>query len=94
MDKDLLENQDVNFTKISNSIEVKNPSNGKIIAYVKKTNEEEVIKIIKKAQNAYQIWHDETATTRADLLLKWYLLVLENKENLSPKIAKALFSVK
>ena len=83
MDKDLLENQDVNFTKISNSIEVKNPSNGKIIAYVKKTNEEELIKIIKKAQNAYQIWRDETATTRADLLLKWYLLVLENKENLA-----------
>ena len=26
MDKDLLENQDVNFTKISNSIEVKKPT--------------------------------------------------------------------
>ncbi|MGP1527291.1 MAG: NAD-dependent succinate-semialdehyde dehydrogenase [Campylobacter sp.] len=83
MDKDLLENQDVNFTKISNSIEVKNPSNGKIIAYVKKTDENELVNIIKKAQNAYQIWRDETATTRADLLLKWYLLVLENKENLA-----------
>ena len=40
----------------------------------------------KKPKMLNQIWRDETATTRADLLLKWYLLVLENKENLAPKL--------
>lgn len=81
--KKILNHENVSFSKLKNSFEVKNPATNEIIAYVKYTNEDELKELIKKAEIAQKKWASKTAKERSDIMLKWHHLVVKNKKELA-----------
>lgn len=81
--KKILNHENVSFSKLKNSFEVKNPATNEIIAYVKYTNEDELKELIKKAEIAQKKWANKTAKERSDIMLKWHHLVVKNKKELA-----------
>lgn len=79
----LLQHKDVSFTQLPDWIEVTNPANGDVLAYVKKTSADQVNALIEKAAIAQKKWAAKTALERADVLWQWYYLVKQNKEALA-----------
>ena len=62
---------------------VLNPANGKQIASVSSINIKNVKKSIEIAKLAFTKWKTVLPKKRADLLRKWYDLIIENKEDLA-----------
>lgn len=81
--KSLLTHTDISFSPDDAAIQVRNPANGEILAYVRKTDTETLQQLIVKAQAAQKQWQQTTALARADILLAWYHAILAEKERLA-----------
>lgn len=60
-----------------------NPATGEVVANVPDMNREEVRAAIDKAHDSWPSYRDKTAGERADLLRKWFNLIIEYKEELA-----------
>lgn len=79
----LLEHEFVSNVKKEGFIEVINPATGQHLASVYDIPQNELESIIQKSQIAQKKWAKLLATQRADILLTWYHLILENKQDLA-----------
>jgi succinate-semialdehyde dehydrogenase/glutarate-semialdehyde dehydrogenase len=64
------------------TIEVINPANNEVIASVPNGGKVEAKKAVDAAYTAFKEWSVKTANERSQLLMKWYQLIDENKEEL------------
>lgn len=67
-------------------LKVYNPATNEVVKTIKYTSEEEATQQISKAQEAYESWRERDAHDRSALLLKWYQLIDEHKEELAELI--------
>ncbi|MEB8432645.1 NAD-dependent succinate-semialdehyde dehydrogenase [Cocleimonas sp. KMM 6892] len=65
------------------TIQITNPSTGEIIAEVASCGERETNRAIEFAEVAMQSWKQKPAKERANILRKWFELVMENQEDLA-----------
>ncbi len=65
------------------TFDVLNPATGEVVAAVPDMNVEDVKAAIDAANDAWPAYRDLTAGERANLLKKWYALILENKKELA-----------
>jgi succinate-semialdehyde dehydrogenase/glutarate-semialdehyde dehydrogenase len=72
-----IEAQDQNCT------EVTNPANAEVIGSVPNMGKIEAEQAVESAHQALQSWSALTAQARADVLMVWYRLILENAEDLA-----------
>ncbi|MFC0338855.1 succinate-semialdehyde dehydrogenase / glutarate-semialdehyde dehydrogenase [Kushneria avicenniae] len=63
-------------------IEVDNPATGEIIARVPRLGADEANRAIEAAHAAFPDWRGRTAIERADILYRWYELMIEHKRDL------------
>lgn len=66
-----------------NTVDVDNPADGKIFGTVPSLSEKDIADAIKAAEQGFQLWRKKTAQERADLLMRWYELMLEHKEDIA-----------
>ena len=85
---DLFTHKDILRTEVENTIKVTNPATNEILAYVKKTDATMLETIIQKAQTAQKQWAQTLAEERSDKLMRFYTLMLENKESLAEIMTK------
>ncbi len=85
---DLFTHKDILHAEAEQTIKVTNPATNEILAYVRKTNAAELETIIKKAQIAQKQWAQTLAEERSDKLMRFYALILENKESLAEIMTK------
>ncbi|HFG6925180.1 NAD-dependent succinate-semialdehyde dehydrogenase [Acinetobacter baumannii] len=64
-------------------IEVNDAATGETLAWVKTYDRAGVEAAINRSAKAQAVWKKQTALARADVLLAWYNLMLEHKENLA-----------
>jgi len=64
------------------TIEVTNPANGEVIASVPKMGADETNEAIAAAEQAQKSWRKMLAKDRANILRKWYELMMENQDDL------------
>ncbi|MEB6286833.1 NAD-dependent succinate-semialdehyde dehydrogenase [Mammaliicoccus sciuri] len=69
--------------KYLKQLKVYNPATNEVVKKIPYTSEEEAIQQIDKAQVAYESWREKDAHERSSLLLKWYQLIDEHKEELA-----------
>ena len=62
---------------------VDNPATGEIIGKVPKLSAMETRRAIEAANQAFPLWAARTATDRANILRKWFDLMMENQEDLA-----------
>ncbi|RZF56835.1 NAD-dependent succinate-semialdehyde dehydrogenase [Acinetobacter halotolerans] len=81
----LLQHPDISFEApaSNNHIEVNDAATGETLAWVKSYDRAEVEAAIDRSAKAQAAWKKQTALVRADVLLAWYDLMLEHKENLA-----------
>lgn len=79
----LLNHEFVSQNKKDGFISVNNPATGEDLAFVYDIKEQELQDIITKSQDAQKKWAEILAVDRANILLKWYDLMLENKQILA-----------
>lgn len=81
----LLQHPDISFAAPAahNDIEVKDAATGETLAWVKSYDRAGVEAAIQRSAQAQAVWKKQTALVRADVLLAWYQLMLEHKENLA-----------
>lgn len=65
------------------TISVNNPATGDILGTVPDLEPENILNAIIAAEKAWPIWRSKTAAERGDLLYRWYLLILENINDLA-----------
>lgn len=65
------------------SFEVTNPANGEVLVSVPNMGEKETTQAIEAAQAAWPSWRAKTAKERAQVLRKWFELILEAQEDLA-----------
>lgn len=58
---------------------VTNPATGETLANVAKAGKAETQQAIDAAQRAFPAWRAQTAKARAEILNRWYQLMIENK---------------
>jgi succinate-semialdehyde dehydrogenase/glutarate-semialdehyde dehydrogenase len=63
--------------------EVKNPSNGKVIAEVAECGTAETRRAIEAAGRAMDAWRSKSAKQRAAIMRRWFNLMMENQEDLA-----------
>ncbi|WP_104749261.1 NAD-dependent succinate-semialdehyde dehydrogenase [Helicobacter cynogastricus] len=83
MNFDLLKHPFVSATPKEGFIPVINPATLQEIAYVKSVSQEQVEQIISQAYRAQKEWAGKLALERANILLQWRALLLENLEDLA-----------
>ncbi|MGR0304603.1 NAD-dependent succinate-semialdehyde dehydrogenase [Acinetobacter beijerinckii] len=81
----LLQHPDISFAAPAahNDIEVKDAATNETLAWVKSYDRAGVEAAIQRSAQAQAVWKKQTALVRADVLLVWYQLMLEHKENLA-----------
>lgn len=81
----LLKHPDIAFNQPASSdyIEVNDAATGDSLAWVKSYDRAAVDAAIQRSAQAQAAWKKQTALARADVLLSWYNLMLEHKENLA-----------
>ncbi|KYQ85196.1 NAD-dependent succinate-semialdehyde dehydrogenase [Acinetobacter sp. NRRL B-65365] len=81
----LLKHPDIAFNQPASSdyIEVNDAATGDTLAWVKTYDRTAVDAAIQRSAQAQSAWKKQTALFRADVLLAWYNLILEHKENLA-----------
>ncbi|WP_104639800.1 NAD-dependent succinate-semialdehyde dehydrogenase [Helicobacter bizzozeronii] len=79
----LLDHPSVSQQEKEGFIPVTNPATGKTLAFVKDISQEELEGLIVQAHTAQKLWASKLALERANVLLKWYALVLEHQEDLA-----------
>ncbi|ELJ8616240.1 NAD-dependent succinate-semialdehyde dehydrogenase [Vibrio cholerae] len=62
---------------------VTNPSTGKVIGEIPVFGEQQAIECIAAAQAAFELWKKTTADYRADVLRRWYELMMVNIDDLA-----------
>ena len=67
----------------SKEIEIKNPFNNELVSYVPIVSINQVNFAIESADKAFQLWKNESAITRSNLLMNWYKLIHENIDDLA-----------
>lgn len=90
MNFELLDHSFVSPTKKEDYIAVCNPATSKELAYVKNVAYEDLQAMLVKSQIAQREWASKLAVERADILLKWYHLMLEHKEDLAVILTKEM----
>ncbi len=65
------------------TVEVTNPANGDLLGTVPKLGAAETRRAIEAADRAWPAWRGLLAKERANILRKWYNLMLENQEDLA-----------
>lgn len=65
------------------TIEVDNPASGEIIGNVPSLSEAQLTECIAQADQAFAEWRKTTALERADLLMRWYDLMLKHREDIA-----------
>jgi NAD-dependent aldehyde dehydrogenases len=63
----------------SATFDVTNPATGEVLAKVARAGKAETERAIAAAQQAFPAWRDKTAKQRAEILNRWYQLIIENK---------------
>lgn len=81
----LLKHPDIAFNQPASNdyIEVNDAATGDSLAWVKSYDRAAVDAAIQRSAQAQAAWKKQTALARADVLLAWYHLMLEHKENLA-----------
>lgn len=79
----LLDSPSVAFKPAPGFVEVSNPATNEALAFVRDYQEEELENLIQASQKAQKHWSSLLALDRANLLWKWYELMLENKQALA-----------
>lgn len=81
----LLKHPDIAFNQPASRdyIEVNDAATGDTLAWVKSYDRAAVDAAIQRSAQAQAAWKKQTALVRADVLLAWYNLMLEHKENLA-----------
>lgn len=64
-------------------IEVRNPANGEILAWVAALDVDQVSTAIEAANRAFARWRETLPQKRADVLRQWHRLILEAKQDLA-----------
>lgn len=64
-------------------IEVTNPATGEVLGYAPIYSEQAIKGRVEQAHLAQKEWADQPAKTRAQLLNRWYQLLIENKDDLA-----------
>jgi succinate-semialdehyde dehydrogenase / glutarate-semialdehyde dehydrogenase len=85
-DKSLLKEQcyiNGEWVGAGQTISVTNPANGDVIATVPKLNRADVAGAIAAADTAMPAWAAKPAKERANILRKWFTLMMENQEDLA-----------
>src|SRR5688500_11983277 len=67
----------------SQTIPVRNPATGSVLATVPKLGAEETRRAIEAADRAFPAWRAKTAKERSAILRKWFDLMLANQEDLA-----------
>lgn len=62
---------------------VRNPANGEVIAQIADAGADETRRAIEAAERALPAWRDKTAKERANILRKWFNLVMDNQADLA-----------
>ncbi|GMQ55362.1 NAD-dependent succinate-semialdehyde dehydrogenase [Halopseudomonas aestusnigri] len=65
------------------TIEVDNPASGEIIGSVPSLSEAQLTECIAQADQAFAEWRKTTALERAELLMRWYDLMLRHREDIA-----------
>ncbi len=65
---------------LGETFDVDNPATGEIVAKVAHAGKAETEEAIKAASNAFPAWRKKTGKQRAEILHRWYELMLENKQ--------------
>ncbi len=63
----------------TSTFDVTNPATGEVIAQVAKAGKAETEQAIAAAERAFPAWRAQTAKARAEILTRWYQLIIENK---------------
>lgn len=71
-------------------IDVRNPATGELFGTVPNGGEAEATKAIEAAKAAFPEWSKTTAYHRAELLMKWHDLLLENKQEVAEILTKEM----
>lgn len=64
----------------SETFDVDNPATGEVVAKVARAGKAETEAAIKAASDAFPAWRKKTGKQRAEILHRWYELMLENKQ--------------
>src|SRR5215813_6404163 len=65
------------------TVAVENPANGERLGTVPKMGADETRRAIEAADRAFPAWRAKTAKERANILRKWFNLMMENQEDLA-----------
>jgi len=66
-----------------NSLEVLNPATGECLGKIPDLSSLDITQAIDAAEQAFHLWASTTPLARANILLRWETLILENKEALA-----------
>ena len=64
-------------------IEVTNPANGEVLGTIPRMGAAETRRAIEAAEKAWPAWRNLLAKERANLLRKWFNLIIENQEDMA-----------
>ncbi|AMG59950.1 NAD-dependent succinate-semialdehyde dehydrogenase [Pantoea vagans] len=70
---------DGHWHQTASTFDVTNPATGEVIAQVAKAGKAETEQAIAAAERAFPAWRAQTAKARAEILTRWYQLIIENK---------------
>ncbi len=65
------------------TISVTNPATTEVIGFIPKMGSRETRRAIEAANAAWPAWRAKTAMERADILRRWFDLLMENQEDLA-----------
>ncbi|MDX5980656.1 NAD-dependent succinate-semialdehyde dehydrogenase [Exiguobacterium profundum] len=71
------------WTETGQTIEVRNPATGNVMAVVTKSDTQEATQAVDASHEALQEWQQKTAEERGELLNKWHRLIAEHTEELA-----------
>ena len=81
----LIDGQWVNETA-HGTYELRNPANGELLARLPRCQAEHTARAVEAADAAFRQWRRTTARQRADILRRWYELMVEHKADLATLI--------
>ena len=71
------------WAETGQTIEVRNPATGNVMAVVTKSDTQEATQAVDAAHEALQEWQQKTAEERGELLNEWHRLIAEHTEELA-----------
>ncbi|MBG0918188.1 NAD-dependent succinate-semialdehyde dehydrogenase [Exiguobacterium profundum] len=71
------------WTETGQTIEVRNPATGNVMAVVTKSDTQEATQAVDAAHEALEEWQQKTAEERGELLTEWHRLIAEHTEELA-----------